>query len=134
MAIGTAGFAVANSGTVPAVTPVGSTPNTLQATGFIPEIWSGKLVEKFYAATVLAAISNTDYEGEIKNQGDTVKIRTKPTVTIKDYKADGLLELERPKGSVIDLLIDKGKYFNTILDDVMEVQSDIQNMSLWADD
>lgn len=27
---------------------------------FIPEIWSGKLVEKFYSATVLAAIANTD--------------------------------------------------------------------------
>jgi len=30
---------------------------------FIPEIWSAKLLIKFYAATVLAAISNTDYEG-----------------------------------------------------------------------
>jgi len=39
---------------------------------FIPEIWSGKLIEKFYAATVLAAIANTDYEGEIRNQGDKV--------------------------------------------------------------
>jgi len=28
---------------------------------FIPEIWSGKLIENFYDATVLAAISNTDY-------------------------------------------------------------------------
>ena len=28
---------------------------------FIPTIWSGKLIEKFYDATVLAAISNTDY-------------------------------------------------------------------------
>ena len=54
-----------------------------------PEIWSGKLIEKFYASTVLAAISNTDYEGEIKNKGDKVIIRTKPTITIKDYKADG---------------------------------------------
>ncbi len=27
---------------------------------FIPEIWSPKLVEKFYDASVLAAISNTD--------------------------------------------------------------------------
>ena len=33
---------------------------------FIPTLWSSKLVEKFYAATVLAAISNTDYEGEIR--------------------------------------------------------------------
>lgn len=127
-------FPVAGAATVPPIYPVGSQGNGLKAAGFIPEIWSGKLIEKFYAATVLAAISNTDYEGEIRNKGDTVKIRTKPTITIKDYRADGLLELERPRGSVIDLLIDKGKYFNTILDDVMEVQSDLQNMSMWADD
>jgi len=30
---------------------------------YIPEIWSGKLLEKFYEATVFAHISNTDYEG-----------------------------------------------------------------------
>lgn len=29
----------------------------------IPEVWAGKLLYKFYDATVLAAISNTDYEG-----------------------------------------------------------------------
>ena len=127
-------FPVAGAGTVPPIYPVGSQGNGLKAAGFIPEIWSGKLIEKFYASTVLAAISNTDYEGEIRNHGDTVKIRTKPTITIKEYRADGALELERPRGSVVDLVIDKGRYFNTILDDVMEVQSDLQNMSLWADD
>lgn len=127
-------FPVAGAATVPPIYPTGSAGNGLKAAGFIPEIWSGKLIEKFYSATVLAAISNTDYEGEIRNQGDTIKIRTKPTITIKDYRADGLLELERPKGSVVDLTIDKGKYFNTILDDVMEVQSDLNNMSMWADD
>lgn len=127
-------FPVATGATTPPVYPAGGAGNGLSAAGFIPEIWSGKLIEKFYSATVLAAISNTDYEGEIKGAGDKVKIRTKPTVTIKDYKADGALELERPQGSVIDLLIDKGKYFNTILDDVMEVQSDLNNLSLWSDD
>jgi hypothetical protein len=89
MAIPTTAFPGATAGSTPAIYPVGSSSNNLQATGFIPEIWSGKLVEKFYASTVLAAISNTDYEGEIKNQGDRVKIRTKPTVTIRDYRADG---------------------------------------------
>lgn len=101
---------------------------------FIPEIWSGKLIEKFYAATVLAAIANTDYEGELKNQGDTVKIRTKPTITIRDYVADQTLVVERPSSNVVELNIDKGKYFNTILDDVMEVQSDLNQMAIWADD
>lgn len=63
-----------------------------------------------------------------------VKIRTKPTITIKDYRADGNLEIERPSGNVIELKIDKGKYFNTILDDVMEVQSDLNMLSMWSDD
>jgi len=126
-------FGIATGVSTPPLYPVGGTANTLAATGFIPQIWSGKLVEKFYASTVLAAISNTDYEGEIKNQGDSVKIRTKPTITINDYLADGTLALQRPSGNNLDLLIDKGKYFNTILDDVMDVQSDLNNLSIWSD-
>ncbi len=31
---------------------------------FIPEIWSTKLIEKWYDATVLTHISNTNYEGK----------------------------------------------------------------------
>jgi hypothetical protein len=127
-------FPLATGATTPAIYPAGSTGNGLAAADFIPEIWSGKMVEKFYNSTVLTAISNTDYEGEIKNQGDLVKIRTKPTITISDYRADGSLALQRPVGSMVELLIDKAKYFNTILDDVMEVQSDLNNMSMWADD
>jgi hypothetical protein len=127
-------FPLAGSGTTPPIYPAGSSSNNLKTTGFIPEIWSGKLVEKFYAATVLAAISNTDYEGEIKNQGDKVKIRTKPTISIKNYRADGDLEIDRPTGNVLELDIDKGKYFNLILDDVMEIQSDLNVMSMWSDD
>jgi hypothetical protein len=127
-------FPGASGATTPPIYPAGSSGNSLQSTGFIPEIWSGKLVEKFYASTVLSAISNTDYEGEIKNQGDTVNIRTKPTITIKAYSADGALELQRPTGTKIQLLIDTGQYFNTILDDVMDVQSDLNLLSMWGDD
>ena len=127
-------FPVAGAATSPPIYPAGGTGNTLGTFGFIPEIWSGKLVEKFYASTVLSAISNTDYEGEIKNQGDKVHIRTKPTITISDYRADGSLALQRPSGNFVDLLIDQAKYFNTILDDVMDVQSDLNNLNIWADD
>lgn len=134
MVIPSSGFPVATGVSTPAIYPTGGTGNAFQTNGFIPEIWSGKLVEKFYASTVLSAISNTDYEGEIRNQGDRVKIRTKPTITIRDYRADGQLALERPEGSNIELYIGNGKYFNTILDDVMEVQSDLNALSIWSDD
>jgi hypothetical protein len=134
MGIPSGAFPGATSGTTPAIYPVGSSGNQLQATGFIPEIWSGKLVEKFYASTVLAAISNTDYEGEIKNKGDRVKIRTKPTITIRNYDSDGLLALDRPTGGTVELYIGNGKYFSLVLDDVMEVQSDLNILSMWSDD
>lgn len=120
--------------------PVSSSPFGTNAASpayagiFIPTIWSGKLIEKFYDYTVLGVIANTDYEGEIKNQGDTVKIRTRPTITIRDYEVDQTLVVERPSSNIVELVIDKGKYFNTILDDVMEVQSDLNLMSMWADD
>lgn len=120
--------------TTPVLYPAGSGITDYQAAGFIPEIWSGKLIEKFYAATVLAAISNTDYEGEIKSYGDRVKIRTKPTLTINNYLINGDLALQRPVGTAVELIIDQGKYFAAILDDVIEKQSDINNLSIWADD
>lgn len=119
----------------PVGTPwAGATPTPAYAGVFIPEVWSGKLVEKFYAATVLGAIANTDYEGEIKNKGDTVKIRQRPTITIDDYSADIDLTVRRPSVAGVDLTVDKGKYFNLALDDVMEIQSDIDLLSTWAED
>jgi len=103
---------------------------------FIPAVWSSKLIEKFYDSTVFGEIANTDYEGEIRNQGDTVHIRTKPSIAINNYESDSDISgtLERPSSNLVDLLINKGKYFNTILDDVMELQSDLDQMSLWASD
>lgn len=134
MPIPTSSFPVATSSGSPLIYPTGGTGNAFSSNGFIPEIWSGKLIEKFYASTVLSVISNTDYEGEIRNQGDRVKIRTKPTITIRDYKADGALTLERPEGGAITLYIGNGKYFNTIVDDVMDIQSDLDALSIWSDD
>ena len=101
---------------------------------FIPEIWSGKLIENFYDATVLAAISNTDYEGEIRQFGDTVNIRTTPEITIRDYVKGQTLTVENPDKPKIQLVIDKGEYFACVEDDVDKVQSDIVLMDTWSKD
>lgn len=101
---------------------------------FIPEIWSGKLIENFYDATVLAAISNTDYEGEIRNMGDTVNIRTTPEITIRDYVKGQTLTVENPDKPKLQLVIDKGEYFACVEDDVDRVQADINLMDTWSKD
>tara|TARA_R110000822_G_scaffold139730_2_gene277314 strand:+ start:5362 stop:6270 length:909 start_codon:yes stop_codon:yes gene_type:complete len=101
---------------------------------FIPEIWSGKLIENFYDATVLAAISNTNYEGEIRKMGDTVNIRTTPEITIKTYVKGQTLSVENPDKPKIQLVIDKGEYFACIEDDVDKVQADVNMMDTWSKD
>ena len=101
---------------------------------FIPEIWSSKLIEKYYDSTVLSVVTNTDYEGEIRNQGDKVHIRTMPTLEIHDYKIGQTLINQRPEAPTIELLIDKGFYWSAIIDDVIEKQQDIDQMNLWAQD
>ena len=101
---------------------------------FIPEIWSTKIIEKYYDGTVLNQISNTDYQGEIKNQGDKVIIRTDATLNIHEYEIGQSLVHQRPVGGKIELLIDKGFYWDVILDDVIEKQQDIDQMNRWATD
>ena len=101
---------------------------------FIPEIWSGKLQVKFYKSTVLAEITNNDWEGEIKSMGDTVHIRSIPTITINNYEKGQTLTTEAPTSTPIDLLIDKGKYFAVVVDDVDEVQADVKLMDIFSND
>ena len=101
---------------------------------FIPEIWSGKLQVKFYQTTVLAEITNNDWEGEIKDQGDKVEIRTVPTITINNYTKGQTLSSQVPTNDVIELNIDKGKYFQVVVDDVDDVQSDLKLMDIFTND
>ena len=101
---------------------------------FIPEIWSGKLQAKFYKTTVFSEISNNDWEGEIKGQGDKVHIRTIPTITINDYAKGHNLTNQVPNSAPIELNIDKGKYFAVVLDDVDAVQTDIKLMDIFTND
>lgn len=100
----------------------------------IPEIWSAKLLHKFYANTVMAAIANTDYEGEIANQGDKVIIRTVPDIEIHDYVKHQPLQIQHPETGLVELEIAHAHYFNVAIDDIDKFQSDIAFMEKWTED
>lgn len=114
---------------------VNAASGTPQYSGtFVPEVWASMLLVKFYASTVWAAISNTDYEGEIKDMGDKVIIRTVPDITIRDYSKNQTLVIERPESANVELEIDQAKYFNFICDDIDKHQTDVALMDSWSDD
>jgi hypothetical protein len=99
----------------------------------IPQLWSRKTLERFYDATVLTQISTTDYEGEIKNFGDTVIINKIPDITISNYRMGDNLNVQRPAADTVSLLIDQGKYWNFIMDDVADAQAMINMVPKWAE-
>ena len=92
---------------------------------FLPEIWTAKTQKKLYHNVVGTYIANNDFEGEIKNQGDTIIIRGIPDITIGNYQKGMTLDIQHPEQPSVTMLIDKGKYANIYLDEVDRVQSDL---------
>ena len=119
-----------------AVFPVQSPFNTnpSYSGAFIPTLWSGKLLAKFYQNTMLSEIANTDYEGELKNQGDTIRIRLAPSISISDYTAGMNLNYEVPTPIFQDMQVNKGKYFGVQVNDVLAYQSDMNLMNMFTED
>ncbi len=101
---------------------------------FIPEIWSGKILVKFYASCVLTEVTNSDWEGEVKAMGDKVYIRTTPDVTIRDYLKGQTLTTETPQSPPVTLTIDKAKYFAVVVDDIDKAQVDVKLMDMYTSD
>lgn len=101
---------------------------------FIPVLWSGKLQVKFYQSTVLSAITNNDWEGEIKDTGDKVTIRTIPSITISTYSKGLALTSQVPSAAVVELNIDQGRYFQVVVDDVDDIQADLKLMDIFTND
>ncbi len=91
---------------------------------FIPTIWSARLLAHLDKAHVYAALVNRDYEGEIKNYGDTVKINQIGDVAIKNYtKGQDIADPDELSGDDTSLVIDQAKYFNFSIDDVDNAQT-----------
>lgn len=90
---------------------------------FIPEIWSASLLVQLRKNLVHSSLVNRDYEGEIRNVGDTVRINELGIVTVGDYTKNGSVTWQSMDSAQKSLLIDQSKYFAVKLDDIDAVQS-----------
>lgn len=93
---------------------------------FIPEIWSATILASLKKSLVYAqpGVVNRDYEGEIRNGGDTVRIRSINRPTIGTYtKNSTTITPETLTDAQRALLIDQSKYFAFELDDIDAAQS-----------
>jgi len=97
----------------------------LPSGNFTPVIYSKKVLKYFRKASVVEDITNTDYSGEIANEGDTVQIIKEPVLTVSSY-VRGQQTVSQPiADDKITMVIDKANYFQFEVDDIEKKQSHI---------
>lgn len=106
-------------------TSVARQGNNLSAGDFVPQIWSKKLNNKYYAQTFLRDICNSTWEGEIKSQGSSVLIRQVPEVEVRQHIVGQKLSYQDVVDEKIELLINKALEWNIKREDIDAVQMDI---------
>jgi hypothetical protein len=100
--------------------------------GYIPQLFSAKLIAHFYDGTCLNEIADTEFEGEIKAYGDKITINTMPTLVTKAYVKGQDVIPDDIDPTPVELSMDKGRSFafNAYRIDVL--QSKIEFMNRWA--
>ena len=95
---------------------------------FIPTLWSARLLAHLDARLVFKQLVNTDYEGEIKEMGNAVKIGQIGDVTVKEYTGADIDAPEELGDASQTLNIDKGRYFNFQVKDIDAAQANVKIM------
>jgi hypothetical protein len=85
---------------------------------FLPSIYSRKVLNFFRKSSVVEAITNTDYAGEISAYGDSVKIIKEPVITVEDYTRNTDTTQTKLTDQEINLVVDSAKAFKFIVDDI----------------
>ena len=92
---------------------------------FIPTVWAEGINRELEKSLVFAENCNREYEGEVKAQGDSVRILGvgKPTITTTTNKNIVLNDAEAVEDTAVTMLIRQIAYFNYKVDDIDKRQA-----------
>lgn len=100
---------------------------------FSPVIYSKQAQLAFRKASTVAAITNSDYFGEIANMGDSVKIIKEPEISVSAYARGTQIAAQAIDDADFSLVIDKANYFAFKMDDIEEAHSHVNFMQMATD-
>lgn len=100
-------------------------------TNFIPTVWSEMLHQTLNDTYIGVAHCNRDFEGDIRELGNTVKICGIENVTVRNYTKNTDMSIADTLNDFsANLIINNAKYFNFQIDDIDRVQSSPKLMQL----
>ena len=100
---------------------------------FSPIIYSKQVQLAFRKSTVVGDITNSDYFGEIANQGDTVRIIKEPEISVKEYARGTQVTAQDLDDEDFQLVVDKANYYAFKMVDIEEAHSHVNFMQLATD-
>ena len=93
-------------------------------TNFIPTVWSENLYQELDKKYIAVANCNRDFEGEIHEKGNTVRICGIGNVVVSEYTKNANMNMPSTlSDNARELVIDQAKYFNFQIDDIDRAQS-----------
>lgn len=93
-------------------------------TNFIPEVWSAAILEALRAKLVFPSLCNRDYEGDIREAGDTVHITGYNDVTVHKYVRGQAITVDDATDKEAAVLkIDQSDYFAFKVNDIDKTQA-----------
>jgi len=92
---------------------------------FLPSIYSKKVLNFFRKSSVVEAITNTDYSGEISAYGDSVKIIKEPVISVSDYTRGSDTTATKLTDQELTMVVDSAKAFKFIVDDIESKMSHV---------
>lgn len=106
----------------------------MSVNNFKPTIWSANILATLQKSLVFASpmITNRNYEGEVANFGDRVKINQIGDVTVSNYAQGTNIAYQDMASAAQFLDIDQQKYFAINLDDVDAAQVNVDLMSAYS--
>lgn len=103
--------------TFPASAGYGNLPNGV----WDPVIYSADYLEFFRTISVVEEITNTDYTGEIKDKGSSVKIMKEPLITVRPYERGTKIVPQDLLDEDITMVCDQANYTSFVVDDIEEL-------------
>ena len=85
---------------------------------FLPAVYSKKVLNFFRKSSVIEAITNTDYSGEISAFGDSVNIIKEPVISVSAYTRNTDTTQTMLTDAETTLVVDSANAFKFIVDDI----------------
>ena len=85
---------------------------------FLPKVYSKQVLNFFRKSSVVEAITNTDYSGDISGYGDIVRIIKEPVITVYQYERGADVTKTALTDQEVSLVIDTANAFKFIVDDI----------------